>query len=76
MLTDLRTVFSVSIGVLVPETDRIAEPGLTFPPSEGREGGRSLEGDGDAATCVSEMVDKGLSFFGGSEMLTVDLLLD
>jgi hypothetical protein len=75
MLTDLRTVLSVPIGVTVPETDRIAEPGRVFPPREGREGGRSLEGDGDADLCASETVDKGLSFLGGSDMLTVDLLL-
>lgn len=76
MLTDLRRVLSVPFGVIVPEADRIAELGCTFPPSEGRDGGRSLEGDGDAALCESDTADRGLSFFGGIEdMVSVDRVL-
>lgn len=65
ILTDLRRLLSAPFGVVVPETDRIADVDWVLPPSEGLVGGRSLDGDGDAPLRASETVDKDLSFLEG-----------
>lgn len=67
MLTDLRRLLSATLDVIVLETDRIADVDCTLLPCEGRVGGRSLDGEGDAPLRASETVDNDFSFLGGTK---------
>lgn len=75
MLTDLRKVLSPALNLVVADTERRDEFGGGFAVSEGRAGGRSFDGDGDAFRCVSETEGASLSFPGWATELLLDVAL-